>query len=116
MLFAGEKLDRRVEITVRIEQRKKLPVLRKVGRTQLDRPGTGTVYYLHAGASDVLDPAGELFGTANRGGKKQDPDPRRSENDRFFPHVAAILVGKIMGLVDDHKIGLHLLALAQCVE
>lgn len=51
----------------------------------------------------TADPASDFAGIGDGGGKANELDVIRAENDRFFPGGASFGVGEVMDLVEDHR-------------
>src|SRR3954470_10338869 len=101
---AGELGDVGVQFIAFVEEREKLEIAREVSGPELDRPGPGPVYHMDPCPAHLFDPAGKFLGATNRRGKEEHSDPCGRKDDGFFPNVAAVLVGQIVGLIDDDEI------------
>ncbi len=65
-------------------------------------------------AMGAADPAGDLRGVGDRCGEADQLDVIRAEDDRFFPGRAALWIGEVMDLVEDH--GLDVVQLPRALE
>ena len=111
-----ELIDLRIIFACLIEERIQLKIARQIGRTQFDGPRAGAIDHPNARASDFFDPPRKLIRSPDGCGKQKHTYSRRRQDDRLFPNVAAVLVGEVVGFVENDEIGADLLTVSKRIE
>ena len=62
------------------------------------------------------DPSRKDIGAADSRRKEKDANSRRSKNNRLFPNMAAIVVGKIMRFVENNEIGPNVFTVSERIK
>jgi hypothetical protein len=105
-----------IKSSILIQQRDQSLVRHQEGRAQWHRPRTRAGNNSTANAAHLFDPPGKVPRVSDCSREQQHANPGRRQNDRFFPDVSALFIGKIVRFIEDHQIRVNFFTAAQRIE